>query len=121
MVPIAERPEGYNPLTRKNLDPEWIRRLGESGKACFESIVGRNVHKLGASMNECMACWEALLPDTVTHESLQVDLKTVLRDYQSKYAGSMYSGCGGGYLYVVSEEPVPDGLRVKVRNRRDGS
>jgi len=27
----------------------------------------------------------------------------------------MYSGCGGGYLYVVSDEPVPGGLRVEVR------
>ena len=27
----------------------------------------------------------------------------------------MYSGCGGGYLYVVSETPVPGSFRVKVR------
>jgi hypothetical protein len=116
MVPVAKRPDGYNPLTRKNLDPEWIRRLGESGKMCFDAIVGRDVRKLGASMNECMECWEAILPDTVTHESLEVDLKAILQEYQSKYGGAMYSGCGGGYLYVVSEEPVPDSLRVTLRN-----
>ena len=27
----------------------------------------------------------------------------------------MYSGCGGGYLIVVSETPVPGSLQVKVR------
>jgi len=27
----------------------------------------------------------------------------------------MYSGCGGGYMIVVSEDPVPYSLRVKVR------
>ncbi len=27
----------------------------------------------------------------------------------------MYSGCGGGYLYVVSEDPVPGGFQVRVR------
>jgi hypothetical protein len=27
----------------------------------------------------------------------------------------MYSGSGGGYLYVVSEEPVPGSIQVKVR------
>jgi hypothetical protein len=31
------------------------------------------------------------------------------------YCGAMYSRCGGGYLYVVSEEPVPGGFQVKVR------
>jgi len=32
----------------------------------------------------------------------------------------MYSGCGGGYLYVVSAEPVPGGFRVKVRVKDEG-
>jgi hypothetical protein len=27
----------------------------------------------------------------------------------------MYSGCGGGYLLVVSKEPVPGAFTVKVR------
>ena len=35
MVPVAPRPEGYNPLGIKNLDPQWIRRLGQSGKDCY--------------------------------------------------------------------------------------
>jgi hypothetical protein len=39
----------------------------------------------------------------------------ILGYYQSRYAGAMYSGCGGGYIYVVSEEEVPGSIRVKVR------
>jgi hypothetical protein len=31
------------------------------------------------------------------------------------YAGAMYSGGGGGYLYVVSETPVPGSFGVKVK------
>jgi hypothetical protein len=27
----------------------------------------------------------------------------------------MYSGCGGGYLIVVSEKPVPGAFQVNVR------
>jgi hypothetical protein len=70
---------------------------------------------LGASMNECMECWETILPHTVRHPTVTVDLAGILGYYQSRYAGAMYSGCGGGYLYVVSDEPVPGGIRVKVR------
>jgi hypothetical protein len=43
------------------------------------------------------------------------DLKGLLAFYQSRYGGAMYSGCGGGYLFVVSEEPVPGALKVQVR------
>ncbi len=115
MVPVCPRPDGYNPLGEKNLDPESIRRLGQSGKDCFDAIVAMDAPALGASMNECMACWEAILPHTVTHPTLTVDLKAILAFYQVRYHGAMYSGCGGGYLYVVSDEPVPGGIRVRVR------
>ncbi len=119
MVPIAQRPPGYNPLGEKNLDPEWIRRLGQSGKECFEAIITRDMERLGASMNECMRCWEAILPHTVRHPTINVDLMALLGYYQSRYAGAMYSGCGGGYLYVVSEEEVPGSFHVNIRIARD--
>jgi hypothetical protein len=115
MIPVAPRPEGYHPLGVKNLDRDWIRRLGQTGKDCYAAIVRRDAAALGASVNDCMACWEALLPHTVRHPLVTVDLAALLRHYQSRYAGAMYSGCGGGYLYVVSEEDVPGAFRVKVR------
>jgi hypothetical protein len=115
MVPVAPRPEGYNPLGIKNLDPQWIERLGQTGKDCYAAILARDVKALGASMNECMTCWETILPHTVRHLTIALDLSAILRGYQAKYAGAMYSGCGGGYVYVVSETPVADALRVTVR------
>jgi hypothetical protein len=118
VLPIAQRPEGYNPLGEKHLEPAWIRRLGRSGKDCFDAILRKDLDALGASMNECMRCWEAILPHTVRHPTLTVDLPGILAHYQSRYPGAMYSGCGGGYLFVVSEKPVPGGFHVEVRLRK---
>ena len=39
----------------------------------------------------------------------------LLKAYQRRYAGAMYSGCGGGYLIVVSNEHVPGAFQVNVR------
>lgn len=115
VLPVAPRPEGYSPLGIKNLDGEWIRRLGQTGKDCYRGIVSKDIVGLGASMNECMACWEAILPQTVVHPLIKTDLLGLLKHYQSRYPGAMYSGCGGGYLFVVSEEPVPGAFQIKVR------
>ena len=115
MVPIAQRPEVYSPLGEKRLDRAWVRRLGQSGKACFDAIVARNLSGLGASMNESMVCWEALLPQIVRHPNIKVDLLGILNYYQRRYAGALYSGCGGGYLYVAADEPVPGEVRTKIR------
>jgi len=115
ILPLAQRPDGYSPLGEKHLDPGWIQRLGQSGKQCFEAILAKNVKGLGASMNECMKCWEALLPHTVRHPAISIDLLGILSHYQARYAGAMYSGCGGGYLYVVSEDMVPGSFHIQLR------
>ncbi len=115
VLPVAPRPEGYNPLIEKNLDREWIRRLGQTGKDCFSAILVKDPLALGASLNECMLCWETILPNTVRHPALTVDLLAILDHYQSRYPGAMYSGCGGGYLFVVADQPVPGSFPVKVR------
>jgi hypothetical protein len=115
MVPVSQRPEGYNPLEEQNLDPEWIQRLSQTGKDCFDAIVSRDARALGASMNECMLCWQKILPNTVRHPTITIDLLEILTYYQKRYIGAMYSGCGGGYLYVVSDEPVPNGFKVDIR------
>jgi hypothetical protein len=117
MVPVSQRPEGYNPLGVRNLDPKWIARLGASGRACYDAILACNVDALGESMNECMRCWAVLLPHVVSHPTLRVDLEAVLGAYQADYPGAMYSGCGGGYVLVASEQEVPGAFRVKVRIR----
>lgn len=116
ILPVAPRPEEYSPLGEKRLEPEWIRRLGQSGKDCHEAILRRDARGLGESMNECMRCWEALLPHVVRHPALTVNLMEILREYREKYEGAMYSGCGGGYLYVVSNEAVPGTFKVRIKD-----
>ena len=115
IVPVEPRPMDYSPLGIKNLDPAWVNQLGQSGRDCYEAILSRDINSLGQSMNRCMACWEALLPCTVAHPSIKVDLPGLLKHYQSEYPGAMYSGCGGGYLYVVSQEAVPGSFQARIR------
>jgi hypothetical protein len=121
ILPVAPRPAGYSPLGVKNLDPDWIRRLGRSGSACFEAIVGRDLRSLQESMNECMLAWEAILPRTVCHPSLTLDIKGLQCAYRDEYGGAMYSGCGGGYLLVATERDVPGSFGFRVRTGKPGA
>ncbi len=120
ILPVSQRPAGYNPLVVKNLDPGWIRRLGESGRDCFDSIVARDLAGLQASMGECMGAWEALLPATLAHRLIQVDLLGLLEHYRGEYGGAMYSGCGGGYLYIATDRAVPGAFGFRVRRSGAG-
>lgn len=115
LIAVEPRPNGYHPLGVRNLDPKWVARLGQSGRNCFGAIVKMDVDALGASLNLNMKCWETLLPQVIRHSLLRPDLPALLKAYQRHYPGAMYSGCGGGYLIVASEEPVPGAFKVNVR------
>ncbi len=115
LIAVEPRPEGYSPLGVKHLDPRWVARLGQCGRDCYDAIIHRDVKALGAALNLNMKCWEILLPQVVRHPRLRVDLPSLLEAYQGQYQGAMYSGCGGGYLIVVSEKPVPGAFRVTIR------
>jgi hypothetical protein len=116
LLPIEPRPHGYNPLGIKRLEPKWIARLGRSGMDCFEAIEKMDAEALGASLNQTMLCWEKLLPHVIAHPLIKIDLKAILKIYQRCFAGAMFSGCGGGYVIVVSEKPVPGAFKVNVRS-----
>ena len=115
LIAVEPRPDGYSPLGVKNLEPKWVARLGQSGKDCFDAIVKMDAGGAGRVAQLNMKCWETLLPHVVRHPLLRVDLMPLLKAYQRQYPGAMYSGCGGGYLIVVSEEPVPGAFQVNVR------
>jgi hypothetical protein len=117
VLPINQRPEGYDPLVEKNLVPSWIQRLGQTGKDCYDAIVAKDPAALGASMNECMVCWQNILPNTVRHPLIDTNLLDILASYQKQNYGAMYSGCGGGYLYIVSDRPIQNSKKVKIRLR----
>ncbi len=92
-------------------------RAGSASQAriALTPLCDMDAHALGASLNLNMKCWETLLPHVVRHPLLRVDLMPLLKAYQRQYPGAMYSGCGGGYLIVVSKEPVPGAFKVNVR------
>lgn len=115
LVPVMQRPIGYGPLGVKRLDPAWIARLGASGRACYDAIVAMDVHALGESLNECSRAWDAILPQVFEHPTITIDLRGLLAAYASDFPGAMYSGCGGGYLVVASEDAPPGSFPISVR------
>jgi hypothetical protein len=115
ILPVMQRPAGYNPLGIQNLEKAWVQQLGQSGRDCYAAILAQDVVGLGRSFNESMLCWEVLLPHVVRHPTIQMDLVALLAHYQRRYPGAMYSGCGGGYLFVASEKPVSGSFQARIR------
>jgi len=110
-APLQPRPEGYNPILKKNLDPKIIKRLGESGKACYDAILKKDVKQLGESMKASFLAWREMLPYTVPDWVME----EMQNNYFPKYSGAITSGSGGGYVVFPSEEEVEGTIKVKIR------
>jgi hypothetical protein len=55
-----------------------------------------------------------MLPAIFEHPTIPVPVMKKMRYYQRKYAGAMPSGCGVGYIYVASAEPVEGAFQIQV-------
>jgi hypothetical protein len=115
LLAVNTRPDGYSPLGRQNLTGQWVQRLGQSGKDCYDAILRQDLNAMGASFNDCMQSWYELMPDIFEHPTLNLDLISLMKYYQQHYAGAMYSGCGGGYLFIASDRPVPGAFQIKIK------
>ncbi len=112
---VGPRPEGYNPFDAGRFPTKSVvRQLGQSGQDCFSAIRNRDVAALGASFNKCSSAWRKMLPAIFEHPTITTPVMKKMWYYQRKYAGAMPSGCGVGYLFVASPEPVEGGFQVKV-------
>ncbi len=111
LIPLAPRPEGYNPLVVKHLTVENVRELGASGDLCWEGILQKDINKLGEGMKRTFLAWRKMLPYTVPDWVLN-ELEI---NWFPNYPGAITSGSGGGYVIVASALPIPGALKIKVK------
>jgi cytidyltransferase-like protein len=111
LVPLKPRPDGYDPLKEMHLEKHLIKELGEAADSCWESIMRKDIAGLGKSLSDTLISWKKILPLTVPDDIM----KEMETNYFPEYPGAITSGCGGGYVIVVSENEVPGEVMIKVR------
>lgn len=111
LAPLKPRPDGYDPLREMHLDKKLVKELGDSGDRCWQSIINKDVNGLGKSMSDTLISWKKILPLTVP-DSIMKDIE---KNYFPNYSGAITTGCGGGYIIVISEKEVEGAIKIKVR------
>jgi cytidyltransferase-like protein len=111
LVPLGPRPDGYDPLKVKHLEKHLIKELGSSGEMCWEAVLKKDVNLLGKALTETLLSWRKILPYTVPDRVM----KEMETKYFPNYPGAITSGSGGGYVIVVSEKPVEDSIKIRIR------
>jgi len=111
LVPLEPRPDGYDPLKIKHLEKSLVRKLGEAGDLCWFSILNKDINGLGKALTETFLSWKKILPLTIP-DWVMKEMETKYFPY---YPGAITSGCGGGYVFVVSEKEIEGAIKIRVR------
>ena len=113
LVELWPRPDGFDPLKGMNADESHVRRLGESGRLCWQSILACDLAGLGRALDMTTEAWRQLVPATMPAD---LTAKVTEARQQAGCAGVMVTGAGGGgYLIIASDKPVDGGIRITIR------
>lgn len=112
LVPLRKRDDDYDPLGIKNLSFSYVAQLAKSTDLATLAVQSRNAKLLGESLRLTLDSWKEILPLTVPDEFQAVF------EVHDRFHGYNLSGCGGGYLIVIAEQPVDEGFQVRIRRPR---
>ncbi len=111
LVPLGPRESGYDPLSVRNITREGAQALAQAAESCWQAILQHDLRGFGQAMRAAFEAQVAMFPNMVN------DLVHELIDrYQQVAYGWKLSGAGGGgYLILVSEQPIERAVRVLIR------
>ena len=111
LIALYPRRESYDVLANINIDEECVKALSVAADACWSAILNKDIDAWGrasvASFEAQLRMFPNMAPDDVASE---------LERYKSQVKGWKLSGAGGGgYLVLISDEPVKNAIQIRIR------
>ena len=111
MVTLWPRPEGTNLLSHTNITKENIAALACASEDCWEGIKEMDFKKFSDAFKRSFLAQTKLFPNMVNEK-----IQAAIDQYKDQARGWKLSGAGaGGYLVLVSEQPIENAMKLKIR------
>lgn len=113
LITLWPRPEGTDLLSNTNISEDNIKELTVASDLCWNAILEKDLEAFGKAFLASFDAQIKLFPNMVTE-----DINNVIRKYKEKAIAWKLSGAGGGgYLVLISEKPIKNAMKVKIRRR----
>lgn len=113
LIPLGPRTADYAVLHDTHIDRTGARALAEATELCWKAILHKDIRGFGESVRASFEAQIAMFPHMVTPS-----IQKMIENYRHVSIGWKISGAGGGgYLILVSRQPVEHALRPY--SRRD--
>ena len=111
LIPLGPRYADFDVLADTVIDRDRAKALADAADAHWAAILDQDLTAFGRSMRQGFEAQIAMFP-----HMMNVQVAALIDQYRSRALGWKLSGAGGGgYLILVSDQPIPGALRVVAR------
>jgi cytidyltransferase-like protein len=115
LVPLGPRGKDYDVLSRTFISRDGARALADAALACWEAIRRNDLGDFGRAFRASFEAQIAMFP-LMYNEAVA----EMIAQYRDRALGWKLSGAGGGgYLILISQEPIEKAIRVHIRRQSD--
>jgi len=111
LLPLSPRETNYKVLDNTNIDEIGAKSLSKAAEDCWHSILEKNSIALGENMRKSFEAQVLMFPN-MTDKGISNKIKSL----PNEVLGYKLSGAGGGgYLILVSDTPINQAIKIKIR------
>ncbi|HEY3389865.1 MAG TPA: adenylyltransferase/cytidyltransferase family protein [Prolixibacteraceae bacterium] len=111
LINLSPRESGYNVLSDTQINKEGAQLLADAADGVWKAIEGKDLKAFGESVKKSFEAQIAMFPHMVNPYILEQ-----ISFYEPEALGWKISGAGGGgYLVLVSDHPIKNGIQLKIR------
>lgn len=113
LIPLGPRLPDFHVLNDTCIDLSGAKALSDAAVACWQAILDQDIRQFGLYTRKSFEAQVTMFPHMMNET-----LGRLIHQFERSALGWKVSGAGGGgYLILVSDEPVDNALRIQVRRK----
>jgi len=111
MVTLWPRPSDFIVLENTNITPENVKNLTSASAMAWDGLCSKDIQLFSKGFRDSFTSQVTMFP-----KMLNDKISHVIDSYRDKALAWKLSGAGGGgYMILISDQEIPNAIRVKIR------
>ena len=112
LIMLPPRANDYNVFANSNVNVKSAAKLADAANRIWGGLLAKDIVAWGKATTDCFEAQLEMFPEMCTS-----DMKNIIEKYRDVALGWKVSGSGGGgYFIMISEDTIPDAIKVVPRS-----
>jgi cytidyltransferase-like protein len=111
LIPLGPREANFDVFKGRKITQANVRNLAQAADKCWNAIQNKRLEEFGRHFRASYEAQIELFP-----QMTNAAINQIIRQYEKTALGWKLSGAGGGgYLVLISRQPIPGSIQLKIR------